>query len=191
MCNSFLMLSWSLGVGFVKQTGKIQHKEGKDDWRFLMGWIGARKLGLLLSVAPSPQGERKGCLKLEMQLSGETMEGCWRPGAGIPSTFQPGALFWEDWGGRRLAGEFTKGSGHSPLECPWRTSRTLPMQSSVFPRPLIHKKQSGHTCSDDLLCWRECGPSLLSQALCLGASTTEVRKALTFSSALTISPQEA
>lgn len=58
---------------------------------------------------------------------------------------------------------------------------------AVFPRPLIHKKKSGLACSDDLFCWIDRCPCPLSQALCLGASTTEVRKALKFSSALTVS----
>lgn len=65
-------------------------------------------------------------------------------------------------------------------------------RGAVFPRPLIHKKKAGLACSDDLLCWIDRGPSPLSQALlCLGASTTEVRKALKFSSALTISQRAA
>lgn len=60
-------------------------------------------------------------------------------------------------------------------------------RGAVFPRPLINKKKSGLACSDDLLCWIDRGLSPLSQALCLGASTTEVGKALQFLSALTIS----
>lgn len=154
-----------------------------------MGWLRTRKLGLLLSVAPCRHGERKGGLNWKWGLLK-----VWSTNPPSPLTSEH--YSWEEWG----EGGWLVSPGRvliTPAGVPLTDFQDAPCailspvltwpHGAVSPRPLIHKKKSGLACSDDLLCWMDRCPTPLSQALCLGALTTEVGKALKFSSALTVS----